>query len=618
MDEAGELETWEFRGGTFTSVTSWLQVGAMEFSNILTESLSAANAIKTGSQEKDISSSAIRWKDGLWNYTKSESQGEGGYQGETFKHGFFNVSTYDKITIANTGFNGQSTTTTGNVVPNISLYSGNTPLTYLQGGVSTAVELDLTPYAQYPDLIAIISVKKDAEFSITASSEGLLPQIETLEEKVGDLTNLKVKVDGIDKDIFSELQWTKGTWNINEEHPNGYNRGYLSVHKIWHTDKIDISYYEYITCRELLNGQPLSTSTDYVPGISIYGDGNFVDQIQGANGINTIYRSDYAQYEKLEAIFQCKSTSDDEFISIYDTSSIKVFRTPVSSGTNIPKRIVIVGDSLCGNRSALIVQQFDAILAAQGYDPIISRAMGGENAIGNLTRAGGLGIRVKAPFTIPASGSVNCTLESQWILTSGGYAALPNSINDISVTICGISGTLKNSSSTFSFTRDEAGEPVKIGVGEVFFVKVLFDDRDYVHIWFTGQNGGYEDEEEWADMVKAAAMNFGDKFIICSTPHERTTPELVRQANIHFGCRYLNLRDYTKGQAVYDGQRLGIIDSGYTADDYEQLFWPGSDKVHQNNLLSYIWAVKMWNLMLELGFVEGTRIETGGYYTGEG
>ena len=177
---------------------------------------------------------------------------------------------------------------------------------------------------------------------------------------------------------------------------------------------------------------------------------------------------------------------------------------------------------------------------------------------------------------------------------------------------------MRNSSSTFSFTRDEAGEPVKIGVGEVFFVKVLFDDRDYVHIWFTGQNGGYEDEEEWADMVKAAAMNFGDKFIICSTPHERTTPELVRQANIHFGCRYLNLRDYTKGQAVYDGQRLGIIDSGYTADDYEQLFWPGSDKVHQNNLLSYIWAVKMWNLMLELGFVEGTRIETGGYYTGEG
>ena len=59
---------------------------------------------------------------------------------------------------------------------------------------------------------------------------------------------------------------------------------------------------------------------------------------------------------------------------------------------------------------------------------------------------------------------------------------------------------------------------------------------------------------------------------------------------------------------------MGLIDSQYNAGDYEELFWPGSDKVHQNNLLSYIWAVKMWNTLLDLGFVEGTRIDTGDYY----
>ena len=624
MDEDGELETWEYQGETFTSVTSWLQVGAMEFSNILTESLSAANSIKTGSQEKDISSSAIRWAVGLWNYTNSESGGSS-YQKETFKHGFFNVSTYDKITIANTGFNGSSSSTPENILPNISLYSGDTPLTYQHGGDSTAVEFDLTPYVQYPDLIAIIAVKKDANFSITASSEGLLPQIEALKEEVsssfGDLTNLKVKVDGIDKDILTDLQWGKGFWRVTAEHPNGEKLNYSSVQKRWCTDKIDISSYEYVACTGLLNGSPVSTPTEKIPAVLIYGDGNLVDMIISALETNTIYRSDYAQYETLEAIFQCQSTSDDEFISIYDTSSIHVFRNPVSSGTSIPKRVVIVGDSLCGNRNALIIQQFDAIFEAQGYDPIISRAMGGENAIGNLTRAGGVGIRVKTAFDIPASGTVSCELQSAWMKSDGTYADNPyNTLNGdgAKVSICGVTGYIQKTSSGYTFTRSEPGEVVKVGQGAIIYDSALIDDKDYVHIWFTGQNGGYEDEKDWADMVKSATMNFNDRFIVCSTPHERTTPELVRQANIHFGCRYLNLRDYTKGQAVYDGQRLGIIGSGYTADDYEQLFWPGSDKVHQNNLLSYIWAVKMWNLMLELGFVEGTRIETGEYYTGEG
>lgn len=588
--------------------------------NILTKSLSAANSVKTGSQEKDISSSAIRWVEGVWNYTKSESEGST-YQKETFKHGFFNVSTYDKITIANAGFNGSASSTAENTLPNISLYSGDTPLAFKHGEASEAVEFDLTPYVQYPDLIAIITVKKDADFSIKVSSEGLLPQIEALKEEVsssfGDLTNLKVKVDGIDKDILTDLQWEKASWRVTAEHPNGEKENYSSIQKRWCTDKIDISSYEYVACKGLLNGSPNSNATKKVPGVLIYGNGNLVDMIISADGTNTIYRSDYAQYKTLEAIFQCKSTSDDEFISIYATSSIHVFRNPVSSETSIPKRVVIVGDSLCGNRSALIIKQFDAIFEAQGYDPIISRAMGGENAIGNLTRAGGLGIRVKTAFDIPKSGTVSCELQSAWMKSDGTYADNPyNRLNGdgAKVSICGVTGYIQKTSSGYTFTRSEPGEVVKVGQGAIIYDSALIDDKDYVHIWFTGQNGGYEDEKDWAGMVKSATMNFNDRFIVCSTPHDRTTPELVRQANIHFGCRYLNLRDYTKGQAVYDGQRLGIIDSGYTADDYEQLFWPESDKIHQNNLLSYIWAVKMWNLLLDFKFVEGSRINTGDYY----
>lgn len=115
-------------------------------------------------------------------------------------------------------------------------------------------------------------------------------------------------------------------------------------------------------------------------------------------------------------------------------------------------------------------------------------------------------------------------------------------------------------------------------------------------------------------MVSSSANNFSEKYIVCSTALTGTTDKLIYQANKCFGSRYINLRAYTQGQAVYDGQKLGIIDNQYSASDYETLFWPGSDKVHQNNLLSYIWAVKMWNQLLELGYVEGERLETGEYY----
>lgn len=40
------------------------------------------------------------------------------------------------------------------------------------------------------------------------------------------------------------------------------------------------------------------------------------------------------------------------------------------------------------------------------------------------------------------------------------------------------------------------------------FDAALYDDKDYPHIWFTGQNYGYESEEDWANMVSSSANNF--------------------------------------------------------------------------------------------------------------
>lgn len=658
---------------------------------------------------------------GRWDYTNNILQTSSDAVSTNKVYHFNDIASYDRL-IVNGAANGTVYTNSIAIVPSLSLYDGDSKVDYKQITTTDDAEIDLTPYKAHLNLRAIILCAKANTITLKGISTGITNSIDDIDERVSNNTNsidsINVRINGTDENIFPEVfaNLRNGWWNINTEYPNGHLANYNSAQRTKCTDKIDITAYESVTLKGLFNGIPLSGQTSQYEACAIYGDGEYIGHIRNiTTEASNIFLSDYSQYSKIEIVLNIKLNNSLDGPE-YDDNVVRVYSTGITKEA-ITKRLVICGDSLTGNTSGLLVKEFNSILAAQGYDPIISRNMGGENIIGNLTRAGGLGIRVKAPFTIPASGSVECALESQWILASGGYA--PNPYNKLpnggtKVTICGILGALEkastnavgiafytseqafisslsdngtynipsnaayyrftinnpqtgeahitinssavniadeatlngyiNSSGTYvssdsykcsnyisisqgtiyidslatstgyKFTRDEAGESVKVGVGEVFFDNAFYDDRDYPHIWFTGQNGGYTDEQEWAQMIKAATYNFNEKYIVCSTALTKTTDELIKEANIHFGGKYLNLRAYTQGQAIYDGQRMGLIDSQYNAEDYETLFWPGSDKIHQNNLLSYIWAVKMWNMLLDFGFVEGTRIDIGDYY----
>lgn len=658
---------------------------------------------------------------GRWNYTNDILQNSTTAVTGSDVYYFDNIAIYDKLIIRGAQ-NGTSLSSSTAIVPSLSLYDGDTKVDYKQIPTTDDTEIDLSKYREHLNLRAIVLCSKQNTITLRAIASGINNSIKDMQEEISgntkDIRDVTVKIDGINENIFPEVfaNLRNGWWNINTEYPNGHLVNYSSVQRTKCTDKIDITSYDSVVLKGLFNGIALSNQTSQYEACAIYGDGKYIGRIRNiTTEASNIFLSDYSQYSKIEIVLNIKlnnSLNGPE----YDDNTIQVIASGIDKGAKA-KRLVICGDSLVGNRSGLLVKEFNSILSAQGYDAIIYRSMGGENIIGNLTRAGGLGIRVKAPFTIPASGSVECALESQWILASGGYA--PNPYNSLpnggtKVTICGILGALEkastnavgvafytserafisslsnngtysipskaayyrftinnpqtgeahitinssavniadeatlngyiNSSGTYvssdsykcsdyisisqgtiyidslatstgyKFTRDEAGESVKVGLGEVLFDNALYDDRDYPHIWFTGQNGGYADEQEWAQMIKAATYNFSEKYIVCSTALTRTTDKLIKEANIHFGGKYLNLRAYTQGQAIYDGQRMGLIDSQYNAEDYETLFWPGSDKIHQNNLLSYIWAVKMWNMLLDFGFVEGTRIDNGDYY----
>ena len=661
-------------------------------------------------------------KEGVWNYTADELRISSGDIKRNKVYFFNDIASYDML-IVNGASNGSSLSTSSVIIPSLSLYDGDNKVDYKQIETTEDTEIDLSAYKEHLNLRAIILCEKNGSIMLRGISSGLISNMDNMNVEISNnsqsIVAINAKINGTDENIFSALfaNLKNGWWRIDENHPNGYEHAYNSVQRTRCTDKIDITAYESVTLKGLFNGGPLSNLTAQYEACAIYGDDRYIGHIRNiSTEASNIFLSDYKQYKKVEIILNIKLNESLDGPEFAD-NIIRIYSTGINK-ESVVKRLVICGDSLCGNTSALIVKEFNSILAAQGYDPIIARTMGGENIIGNLTRAGGLGIRVKSPFTIPASGPVECALESQWILKSGGYAqtpynGLPN--GGTNVTICGISGTLEKASTNavgiafytseqtfvsslsdngtynipdnadfyrftindpqtgeahitidedavditlqatqngyinnsgtyvsasgykcsdyiaisgkktiyidslatstgYKFTRKDSGESVKVGIGEVFFDNALYDDRDYPHIWFTGQNGGYTDEEEWADMIKSTTCNLGDKYIVCSTALTRTTDELVRQANIHFGTKYLNLRAYTQGQAVYDGQKMGLINEQYNANDYEELFWPGADKIHQNNLLSYIWSVKMWNLMLDFGFVEGTKIYTGDYY----
>lgn len=515
--------------------------------------------------------------------------------------------------------------------------------------------------------------------------------------------------------LLNDVEWIDGIYNAstNQQYGGSYQKEHYKF-----SSPIDITNYEniYITgCADMSS----NSTADNIVGSWVLLDENFktiklyekiksnfsFGQIKNGDG-KFLYLKDYKNFNKIYIVVTVSKDSDNSE-PLVEPDRNKVI-----------KRIVGCGDSLMGHSNSLIIRQLNSILKANGYDPIISRCKGGENIVGNLTRAGGLGIMAKSDFIIPESGSVNIYIQSAWMNNKGEFYDCPYSNivpGSVDVVINGVRGSLnkifsESSSIAFydnnkhfisslsvsgnykipndavyircsvndpcseipnlaidnvlmdilpemkingyintngdyvesndykctdyidvsnkrnlyfenliekeyyQFIRYLPGNKVKIGRSSIFWDAALYDDQDYVHIWFTGQNGGYYDEKEWADMVLSAANNFSNNYIVCSTALDRTTDALVKYATMAFGAKYINLRAYTQFQAVYDGQQMGLIDDSFVQSDYETLFWPGSDKIHQNELLSYIWAVKMWNTMLELGFVEGNRIETGDYY----
>ena len=160
------------------------------------------------------------------------------------------------------------------------------------------------------------------------------------------------------------------------------------------------------------------------------------------------------------------------------------------------------------------------------------------------------------------------------------------------------------SSEGYIFTREGEGSEIKLGSYNIFTAGNYTKYKNSIHIIFTGQNGGYTNEEDLVAQIKTSVSHL-KRYIVVSTWSTRTTEKLNKLMIAAFGNRYVNLREYMINQSVLDAIRLKLVDANSNVNNWQSLFI--ADDVHPNDNGNTLWARLFWNTLLDLGFVEGNR-----------
>lgn len=207
--------------------------------------------------------------------------------------------------------------------------------------------------------------------------------------------------------------------------------------------------------------------------------------------------------------------------------------------------------------------------------PVVNMGAGQEDSATILGRSGVIPYVVKSDFVIPAgTESVSISIESQdgspvAPLTAGSAGVNP-------VTIAGIQGTLTRtanvqgwSTSSYQFTRLDAGAETPVSKGTEVVTACTEQYRDYIHIVWLGTYGTFTNPEKLVSDTKALLQRQSvntDRFLVigpCTyggtwSPSLTYSMDAIDSAMLQaFGNNYINLRKYL----IEDGLR----DAGITA-----------------------------------------------------
>lgn len=207
--------------------------------------------------------------------------------------------------------------------------------------------------------------------------------------------------------------------------------------------------------------------------------------------------------------------------------------------------------------------------------PVVNMGAGQEDSATILGRSGVIPYVVKSDFVIPAgTESVPISIESQ-----NGSAVAPLTAGSAGVnpvTIAGIQGTLTRtantqgwSTSSYQFTRLEAGAETPVAKGTEVVTACTEQYRNYIHVVWLGTYGTFTSPEKLVSETKALLQRQNvntDRFLVigpCTyggtwSPSLTYSMDAIDSAMLQaFGNNYINLRKYL----IEDGLR----DAGITA-----------------------------------------------------
>lgn len=587
LGDSGELESWEYQGGTFTAVGSWMAVGGKKvaelgyqfnyFKDKLANSIvkelyvsQTVDGLKLLRIDRKFASS----KGDQWSIVFSNTNGE-----FLFVDIYENPESNDIIEFASRDVN----------------FYISLDWTKLEEGTQTFINSKVTgiyTIVSFSSSIYTYLLNK----TVTENSLAVLENkknINTLSSEVITLNdNLKVK-EGPQK------------W---QSIKNGYY--------------IDLSGDEVQSSSRKIETYDISSEQG--------GTVNVITKINGGVAISVI--SVFDSEDKFIKSFESGSVSDykDIDVTFYVESTFKFLK--VSTGTSeeisvyfyympnysslIKKRkIFFLGSSSTQrmeNKSIVGEYKLDNLMPNA---EIIWNGVGGENMQAVSARGVFYPIFPSAEFIIPSTTTaVNIegfTINGKSCIFTGQQGNDLSKLNP--VIINGIKGNIEIQNGKFYFTRIREGEEIHVLCNDVIVPNnVIY--RGNILITMLGYNGGYDDTDDYINYHEQARTTFNSTHFLfisrlCDGSWENIAKIKEEETVLRkkYGCNTFLLRDYLSRFSISDGIKLGLLSTETDQDknDKNNGVIPTSirgDGVHLNEIGYKILSYKLSDTIKNIWF----------------
>lgn len=287
------------------------------------------------------------------------------------------------------------------------------------------------------------------------------------------------------------------------------------------------------------------------------------------------------------------------------------------------KSLIKAGDSLTRGAGGDGVTDLTVLQSLMPDFVTINAGVGGETVPTISARLGGVTCLITEGFTLPSdlsavtiSSVTNVRLKDSLgknitpLIQGSGLTVNPSFVEGIECTLSWTGSSPSDTAGTWTIKRNVAGtsKVIKPNSPLIFYGSYAYNNASILVIEM-GQNGGYADLDEYVYYVNSCISNFRkSNFIIVGqhtgTPAGRAT--LEARCLKEWGNRYINMREYISGNAMYD---LGLTP---TTDDLTAMangtfppsLWASpTDSIHGNANFYTAKGTKIFTRIKELNYL---------------